>query len=379
MRFPTITSLIGLSTLLTAALAAPAQGAEFFRLGSNFSAAGLSPDGTRVVGDNKVWTPSGGFMPYLQGELYPRDITNNGVVVGLWCGPNTGSCYEAFFSPIGGPATGLGALDNWASDAFATTADGSVIVGNTSSATGSQAFRWTSATGMVALGNLAPSQNSQDTAYGVSADGSVVVGQSGDDLTQQAFRWTAATGMVGLGDLPGGDVTSVANAVSGDGSVVVGTGHSASGTEAFRWTAATGMVGLGDLTAAPFTSQATGISADGKTIYGFSAAPGINEQGWVWTEATGMRTLDDVLINDHGLGEELDGWLLWRVSDVSDDGLVLLARGRNPAGNLEDFVVVIPEPGTAILLGIGLCTLAARRPRSTALTRMQLAQPVLRD
>jgi len=39
-------------------------------------------------------------------------------------------------SGIGGPAVGLGALDNWSSDAFATTPDGSVIVGNTSSASG---------------------------------------------------------------------------------------------------------------------------------------------------------------------------------------------------------------------------------------------------
>jgi len=350
-----------LSVPILVLLAAPARPAELIRLGPTFSAAGLSPDGTIVVGDNKVWTRTGGFVPYLQGELYPRDITNNGLVVGLWCGPNTGSCYEAFFTPIGGPATGLGALDNWASDAFATTADGSVIVGNTSSAIGTQAFRWTNATGMVGLASLVPNQNSHDAAYGVSADGSVIVGQSGDDLTQEAFRWTAANGMVGLGDLPGGAVNSSAVAVSADGSVVVGTSQSAAGTEAFRWTEATGMVGLGDLTAAPFTSQATGISSDGKTIYGFSAAPGINEQGWVWTETSGMRKLDDVLINNLGLGQQLNGWRLWRISDVSDDGLVLLGRGRNPDGDLEDFVVAIPEPDSMALVAVGLCIIAAFR------------------
>ena len=341
----------------------PTGAAEFFPLGSRFSAAGLSPDGSTVVGDDKVWTRSDGFMHYLQGELYPRDITNNGLVVGLWCGPNTGSCYEAFFTPIGGPATGLGAFDHWASDAFATTPDGSVIVGNSSSATGTQAFRWTSATGMVGLGNLVPNRNSHDAAYGVSADGAVIVGGSGDDLIQEAFRWTAATGMVGLGDLPGGGPSSTAVDVSADGSVVVGTGQSVSGTEAFRWTEATGMVGLGDLSTAPFTSQAEVISSDGSTIYGFSAAPDINQQGWVWTEARRMRTLDDVLINDHGLGDELEGWLLWGISDVSDDGLVLLGRGRNPAGELEDFVVAVPEPASAALLAMGLSLIAAWRCR----------------
>jgi hypothetical protein len=83
----------------------------------------------------------------------------------------------------------------------------------------------------------------------------------------------------------------------------------------------------------------------------------------VWTEAAGMRTLDDVLINDHGLGEELQGWRLWRISDVSDDGFVLLGRGRNPAGELEDFVVAIPEPASAALLAIGLCLITAWRLR----------------
>jgi probable HAF family extracellular repeat protein len=365
VRFPKKTWFICLSPILITTLATSAETADFYRLGPTFSAAGLSPDGNTVVGGDKIWTSTGGFVPYLQGELYPRDITNNGLVVGLWCGPNTGSCYEAFFTPIGGPAIGLGALDNWASDAFATTSDGAVIVGNTSSASGTQAFRWTSSTGMVGLGNLVQNKNSHDAAFGVSADGSVVVGQSGDDLTQQAFRWTAATGMVGLGDLAGGDVTSAANAVSADGSVVVGTSHSASGTEAFRWTAATGMIGLGDLTAAPFTSQATLVSSDGKTVYGFSAATNSNEQGWVWTEAAGMRTLDDVLTNDYGLGQQLNGWRLWRVSDVSDDGLVLLGRGRNPAGELEDFVVAIPEPTTAALVAAGLCVILTSRPRGS--------------
>jgi probable HAF family extracellular repeat protein len=221
---------------------------------------------------------------------------------------------------------------------------------------------------MVGLGNLTPNQNSHDAAFGVSADGAIVVGRSGDDLTHEAFRWTAATGMVGLGDLPGGGRSSTAFAVSADGSVVVGTGESASGTEAFRWTAATGMVGLGDLTAAPFTSRATVISSDGKTIYGSSAGQGINEQGWVWTESSGMRTLDDVLINDFGLTQELQGWRLWRISDVADDGLVLLGRGRNPDGDPEDFVVAIPEPSSMVLVTAGLCVITASSLRFKART-----------
>ena len=70
----------------------------------------------------------------------------------------------------------------------------------------------------------------------------MVVGNCRSASGTEAFRWTEATGMVGLGDLPGGDFYSTAYGVSADGSVVVGRGRSASGVEAFRWTEATGTI-----------------------------------------------------------------------------------------------------------------------------------------
>ena len=39
---------------------------------------------------------------------------------------------------------------------------------------------------------------------------------------REAFRWTSDGGMVGLGDLPGGEFTSYATGVSGDGIAVLG-------------------------------------------------------------------------------------------------------------------------------------------------------------
>ncbi|HJS06028.1 MAG TPA: hypothetical protein VJ809_00165, partial [Pirellulales bacterium] len=39
----------------------------------------------------------------------------------------------------------------------------------------------------------------------------------------------------------------------------------------------------------------------------------------------------------------------WGVSDISDDGTVLVGNGRNPQGRVEGFVVVIPEPSTVAL------------------------------
>ena len=53
------------------------------------------------------------------------------------------------------------------------------------------------------LGDLSGG-NSYSYVSGVSADGSVVVGYSTSANGREAFRWTEAEGMVGLGDLPGG-------------------------------------------------------------------------------------------------------------------------------------------------------------------------------
>ena len=66
-----------------------------------------------------------------------------------------------------------------------------------------------------------PGGDFESYAYDISADGSVVVGQSYSSSGREAFRWTADGGMTGLGDLPGGTFSSDAYGVSADGSVAV--------------------------------------------------------------------------------------------------------------------------------------------------------------
>jgi len=55
----------------------------------------------------------------------------------------------------------------------------------------------------VGLGDLAGGIFAS-SALGVSANGLVVVGESESTSGTQAFRWTSGGGIVGLGDLPGG-------------------------------------------------------------------------------------------------------------------------------------------------------------------------------
>src|SRR5258708_25351474 len=117
-------------------------------------------------------------------------------------------------------------------------------------------------------------------ASGVSSDGSVIVGDGFPNplsTSQQAFRWTSATGIVPLGFLSNsGTNTSTAVGVSADGSVVVGTDTHIAAVDPFhrfripevqatRWTAGTGLVGLGSLTAA-IVSHAYGVNAGGIVV-----------------------------------------------------------------------------------------------------------------
>lgn len=309
---------------------------------------GVSPDGSTVVTTGNVWTSTSGLIPIEGGSYtYSRDISNNGFIVGLIDGS-----YIAFRTTIAGPIQELGTFPGSTSgtysDAFAVTPDGNVVVGLSSSPDGQESFRWTSATGLEALGHLAPGNHSFDAAYGVSADGAIVAGVSESAQGPQAFRWTQGTGMVGLGDLSGGEFSSTASAVSADGSVIVGDASSASGREAFRWTEATGMIGLGDLPGGSFSSEANATTADGAIVVGAAATSDL--AAFIWTATDGMRSLQEVLTTKHGLGPSLAGWSLSAASDVSDDGRVIVGYGRGPSGNLEGFVVVIPEPSTVTLV-----------------------------
>src|SRR5262245_37489475 len=75
------------------------------------------------------------------------------------------------------------------------------------------------AASLTPLGDL-PGGQFASRANDVSADGSVIVGSSYSASGLEAFRWTSGGGMVGLGDLPGGSFGSAASGVSADGSVV---------------------------------------------------------------------------------------------------------------------------------------------------------------
>jgi len=167
--------------------------------------------------------------------------------------------------------------------AYGVSNTGAVVVGRGTSAAGTVPFRWTS-TGIALLGDL-PGGSARGEAYGVSGDGGTVVGWSGSTNGTEAFRYAGS--MVALGDLPGGLFNSQAWAANSNGTVIVGRGTSASGQEAFRWTSG-GMVGLGDLAGGAFASLATAVSSSGSVVVGNgTTASGV--EAFRWTSSTGMR------------------------------------------------------------------------------------------
>lgn len=238
-----------------------------------------------------------------------------------------------------------GHLESWAQG---VSADGSVIVGQ-SFGDDALAFRWTQAGGMVALPGPSGS-----AAWGISSDGSVIVGH-GDG---QAYRWTEG-GAMALGDLPGGLFSSGALDASADGTTIVGSSHSGF-DEAFVWTSAGGMIGLGDLPGGIARSLALAVSDDGSLVAGLSRTS-VGDEAFLWTASGGMRRLEDVLVQDLGLSE-VSPWVLESISDISPDGRYLVGTGRRSQfGISEAFLVMIPEPHTAVLLAAGLALLARRR------------------
>ncbi len=336
---------------------------------------GLSADGSTVVGKAHTqgqseafrWTRDSG-MEFL-GELSGREhrpislgvSADGSVVVGYDSRGPSAYNWEAWRWTAGTGMIGLGYIIGGdptydLSCATDLSADGTVIVGNTTSPAGRTAFHWTEATGMVGIGDLSGG-NFDSLAEGVSDDGNTIIGRSSAANGDEAFRWTAATGMVSLGALPGApnppwprDV-SVAFDVSADGEVVVGFAWDGSGQNVpFRWTEATGMVGIGVLDEQD-DSYAHAVSEDGSVIVGESGG-----RAFIWTAQTGIRDLTDYLATDYNL--DLQGYVLTNATGISNDGMTIVGMSDHD----DSWIVVIPEPATLSLLALsGLAMLRKRR------------------
>jgi len=207
-----------------------------------------------------------------------------------------------------------------------------------------------------------------------------VIGAGASSILPDCVRSTSPSRDTGY-DLILGDVYSEATAISADGQTIAGFAFNGSLPRIlgpFRWTAADGIVAF------PFndgteTARPTAISADGSTVVVGSwlwTPSGLQDIGFVgkalsadgtvvvggaeiWDAAHGARNLQQVLTDDHGL--DLMGWTLSDAVGISADGLTIAGNGVNPSGQSEAWLVVVPEPGTGVLVMMGLASVAASR------------------
>jgi probable HAF family extracellular repeat protein len=212
---------------------------------------------------------------------------------------------------------GLGDLAGGAdsSSAYAVSDDGSTAVGFSQSASGPEAFRWTSGSGMVGLGDL-PGGSFGSSAWDVSADGSVVVGFGHSSSGAEAFRWTSGSGVVGLGDLPGGTFNSNSTGVTSDGAMVVGRGETAIGSEAFLWTSAGGLGFLAGQSSG-YENIPSGISANGSRVPGTVILMG-SSRAFLWQATGPLLDLGTPLFYDQSTA-----------SGISADGTTVVGQGYN--------------------------------------------------
>lgn len=165
------------------------------------------------------------------------------------------------------------------------------------------------------------------------------------------FRWSAATGTVALGDLSGSITWSEASDASHDGKVIVGGSYVVNGQEPFRWTLAGGMVGLGNFPTAVPNGTATACSGDGNTVVGYSRNAAGDYEAFVWNAAQGMRSVRNALA---AVGVIVPaGWKLNYAQDVSYDGTVVAGFGINPQGATQGFVARLKKTCPADLNGTG--------------------------
>lgn len=341
----------------------------------------ISADGSTIVGESNNaegpeafrWASETGMVGLgdISGGPFNSDArgvsADGSVIVGF--GTHTSSRQEAFRWTSADGMVGLGFLGaDVESEGLDVSANGSVVVGF--SAAGSfttdvnEAFRWTNDGGMVGLGDLAGGQV-WSRARSVSGDGSVVAGQSMSASGAEAFRWTQDGGMVGLGDLAGGDFQSEVLGMSADGTTILGRSSAGDDnhTEAFRWTSETGMEGLGDFAGGTTESWASDSNANGSIIVG----AGNSEAGrvaFIWDSANGMRSIQDLLTD---AGTDLTGWRLASALAISENGDFVVGYGYRdglPEAWVADLsFTAVPEPTSIVLLGFCALAFATRRRR----------------
>jgi uncharacterized membrane protein len=227
------------------------------------------------------------------------------------------------------------------------TWDGSVVAGRH----WATAAIWTASAGIELIGDLPGAWSTE--VLSISATGTVV----GEAYLLELGRYQAFIGSAGSGvsqlELLSGHDASRARVISQDSRIIAGV-SAATGvpysTRAIRWVEGVPH----DLGVLPgtMTSTATGMNHDGSLITGLSGSV-----PFIWTEATGMVSLADILTSN---GINLQG-VTFNTVHVSADGSTFGGHGAF-AQNARPWIATIPAPASVLLIA-ALPIMSRRRPR----------------
>ena len=362
-------SLLLLGLPVAAAFAGD-EGVYFERISSGL-ANGVSGDGSIVVGQNN----SGAFIWTLQGvtDIGESDAiaasANGSRIIGDTSsgGGNSAGRYEGGVWTIFG-GLGRSGCDSSLSSAYDISADGQRCVGLGWDGCSASGFLWSAAEGMFELPRLGSSSTRANT---ISGDGVVIGGwDQASNGSRRAAVWyeNSKTGMWDeflplegtLGNTAGYGEVSGCN---GDGSILVGSangsGNSNSGAFVIREGEGFELLGLLPPLASPVTGGALDISADGEIVVGFQRegfGGGQSFRATIWTPESGYVDLKEYL-NDLGAGIS-EAFTLAAAQSISDDGRVICGWGYEDAFFFQEaWVIVLPSddvPCPADLNGDGM-------------------------
>lgn len=344
------------------------------------------------------------------GNGFTQSISDNGVVVG---DTSAGNPYFMWDSANGYTIIGGASAGNGVGGTPKISSDGMWVGGTTYNANQDwhEISRYDVSTGTWnGFGGLGQQIDAETSSgWGISGDGQTVVGLGWvPGGNAHAIHWNSTNGLTDLGSTVQ-DRSSRANDTDFDGNVVVGwqdgagrqgavwvdgvqelifDGTGAAAQEAFRVTDngewVTG-IGVGSFFGAgnayryntvtdthevlPTLSSGAGrfaagnaITADGGTIGGgtWDQGPAYWGNAFIWREGVGTVALSDYL-DEMGVSYNPDFHFSF-VSDISADGQWITGWGyEGTFANVESFVINVPAPASAALLGLGGLVAARRR------------------
>jgi len=305
------------------------------------SANDMSPDGRYVVG-----TTIGGF-PFLRdmesgnpstllysGQSAVAVSDDGAVVLGNITDPELEAQVAAIWTAADG-WTSIGHLGDGCgtyTSAYELSADGTVATGLGWIGCSGAGFRWSEATGMVALEHLANGNNRSSV---ISADGNLIGGFAQGSFSRTPSIWDAA-GNGTLMDPPNGDALGEIHGMSDDGTILLGTWNG----DAVKWTnGVMEVIGQGSVHPG-WTGIPMDIADDG-TIVGFDVIM-TSRQAWIRPGDDGDIISLGFYLSQHG-GSIPDGASLQVCQAISTDGRYIIGHGA-----FSNAWRIIIEPATCI-------------------------------